>query len=149
MDTQSYKTLSAKKEEVDRQWYIIDAENEIVGRLSSRVAHMLRGKHKPSYTPHVDCGDYIVIVNAEKVRFTGQKMNDKQYLTYSGYPGGQKSTTPREMLDKDPRRILENAIKGMLPKTKLGRAMAKKLFVYVGTEHPHEAQKPQHVDLNN
>jgi large subunit ribosomal protein L13 len=149
VDTQSYKTLSAKKEEVDRKWYIIDAENEIVGRLSSRVAHMLRGKHKPSYTPHVDCGDYIIIVNAEKVRFTGQKMADKQYLRYSGYPGGQKSTTPRELLDKDPRRILENAITGMLPKTKLGRAMAKKLFVYAGTEHPHEAQMPESVDLNN
>lgn len=149
MDTQSYKTLAAKKEEVNHQWHLIDAENEIVGRLSSRVAHMLRGKHKPSYTPHVDCGDYIVIINAEKVRFTGQKMSDKQYLRYSGYPGGQKSTTPRELLDKDPRRILENAIKGMLPKTKLGRAMGKKLFVYVGSEHPHEAQKPQPVDLTN
>ncbi len=143
MNTLSYKTESAKKETVDRNWYVIDAEGEIVGRLCTKIATVLKGKHKPSYTPHVDCGDFIVVINADKVRFTGNKLADKQYQRYSGYPGGQKSTTAKEMMDKKPRFILENAVKGMLPKTKLGRAMIKKLFVYEGTEHPHEAQKPQ------
>ena len=148
MDTQSYKTLSAKKEEVERKWYIIDAENEVVGRLCSRIAHVLRGKHKPSFTPHVDCGDYVIVLNADKVRFTGQKMNKKEYLTFSGYPGGQKSATPRDLMVKHPGKVVENAVRGMLPKTKLGRAMFKKLFVYAGEEHPHEAQNPQPLEIN-
>jgi large subunit ribosomal protein L13 len=143
VDTLSYKTKSAKKEEVERKWFIIDAEGEVVGRLSSRIAHVLRGKHKASYTPHVDTGDYVIVINADKVRFTGQKMAQKTYLRHTGYPGGQRSTTPRDLLSKHPERILENAVRGMLPKNRLGRAMFKKLFVYVGTEHPHEAQKPE------
>ncbi len=143
MDTLSYKTRSAKKEEVDRKWYIIDAEGEVVGRLCSRIAHVLRGKHKPSYTPHVDCGDYIIVVNAAKIRFTGQKMDQKEYVRYTGYPGGQRTATPRDLLVKKPEAILENAVRGMLPKNRLGRRMFNKLFVYAGEEHPHAAQKPE------
>ncbi len=143
MNTLSYKTESAKKETVERNWYVIDAEGEVVGRLCTKIASVLRGKHKPSYTPHVDCGDFIIVVNADKARFTGNKMDDKAYVRYSGYPGGQKWTTVREMLEKKPRFIIENAVKGMLPKNKLGRAMVKKLFVYDGPDHEHEAQKPQ------
>lgn len=143
MNTLSYKTKSAKKEEVERQWYVIDAEGETVGRLCTRIATVLRGKHKPSFTPHVDTGDFVIVLNAEKVRFTGNKLNVKEYITYSGYPGGQKTRTAKEMLAKKPIGVVENAVKGMLPKTKLGRAMFKKLFVYEGTEHPHEAQKPE------
>ena len=143
MNTLSYKTKSQKKEDVVRKWYIIDAEGEIVGRLASKIAHVLRGKHKPDYTPHVDTGDYVIVINAEKVRFTGNKMKNKQYVSYTGYPGGQKIKTPREVLEKKPIFILENAVKGMLPKNKLGRKMFSKLFVYEGPEHKHQAQKPQ------
>ncbi len=143
MDTLSYRTKSAKSEEVERKWYILDAENLIVGRMSSKVATVLRGKHKPSYTPHVDTGDNVIIINADKARFTGAKWDDKVYLRYSGYPGGQKSITAKELNKKKPFAVLETAIKGMLPKNKLGRAMFKKLFVYAGAEHPHAAQKPE------
>ncbi len=143
MDTLSYRTKSAKKEEVERKWYVIDADGETVGRLCTRIASVLRGKHKPSYTPHVDTGDFVVVINADKVRFTGNKMDEKVYLTYSGYPGGQKSATAKEVMAKKPIAIVETAVKGMLPKNKLGRAMFKKLFVYEGTEHPHQAQKPE------
>ena len=143
MDTLSYKTQSAKKETIDRKWYIVDAEGEVVGRLCSKIASVLRGKHKPSYTPHVDTGDCVIVINADKVRFTGSKMAKKEYISYSGYPGGQKRRTAQEMLDKQPIRIIENAVKGMLPKNRLGRAMYKKLFVYEGSEHPHQAQKPE------
>lgn len=143
MDTLSYKTISAKKETVERKWYVIDADGETVGRLCTRIAAVLRGKHKPSYTPHVDCGDFVIVLNAEKIRFTGNKMDDKEYLTYSGYPGGQKSIAARDLMKKKPIAILEIAVKGMLPKTKLGRAMIKKLYVYEGSDHPHQAQKPE------
>lgn len=143
MDTLSYKTQSAKKETVERKWYIVDAEGEVVGRLCTKIASVLRGKHKPSYTPHVDTGDYVIVINAEKVRFTGSKWAQKEYITYSGYPGGQKRVTAEEKRDKKPRDIIEIAVKGMLPKNVLGRAMRKKLFVYEGAEHPHEAQKPE------
>lgn len=143
MDTLSYKTISANNQTVERKWYVVDAEGETVGRLCSKIAHVLRGKHKPSYTPHVDCGDNVIVINAEKIRFTGAKMAQKEYITFSGYPGGQKRITAEKLLDKKPRKIVENAVKGMLPKTKLGRAMFKKLYVYEGTEHPHEAQKPE------
>jgi len=139
----SYKTKSLRKEDAEHNWFVVDAEGETVGRLSSRIAHVLRGKHKACYTPHVDCGDNVIVLNADKVRFTGKKMDDKVYLSYTGYPGGQKSITPKEILAKHPERIIEKAVKGMLPKTKLGRAMYKKLFVYTGTEHPHQAQKPE------
>ncbi|MBK7409607.1 MAG: 50S ribosomal protein L13 [Saprospirales bacterium] len=143
MDTLSYKTLSAKNDEVVRKWYIIDADGEIVGRVCSRIAHVLRGKHKPSFTSHVDCGDHVIVINADKIRFTGRKIDQKEYLRYSGYPGGQKSTTPRMLLAKKPHAIVENAVRGMLPKNTLGRQMFRKLHVYAGTEHPHEAQKPE------
>lgn len=142
MDTLSYKTKSANKATVDRKWYVVDADGEIVGRLASRIAHVLRGKHKPSYTPHVDCGDCVVVINAEKVRFTGNKVNAKEYLRHTGYPGGQRKATPADLLDKKPHAVIENAVRGMLPKNRLGRQMFKKLFVYAGEEHPHAAQQP-------
>ncbi len=143
MNTQSYKTISAKKEDVQRKWYIIDGEGEVVGRIASRIASVLRGKHKADFTPHVNTGDFIIVVNADKVRFTGNKWDNKEYITYSGYPGGQKRKTANELWDNKPLAILENAVKGMLPKNKLGRAMVKKLFLYEGSEHPHVAQKPE------
>lgn len=149
MDTLSYKTQSAKKEEVDHQWYLVDATNQTVGRLCSQLAHILRGKHKPSYTPHVDCGDNIIVINAEKVRFTGNKWAQKEYLRHTGYPGGQRRTTAGEMRAKKPTAIIEKGVRGMLPRTKLGRAMIKKLFVYEGAEHPHEAQKPETLEFTN
>lgn len=148
MNTQSYKTKSAKKEEVQRKWHIIDADGEIVGRMCTTVANLLRGKHKPSYTPHVDTGDFVIIVNAEKVRFTGEKWDKKEYQRYSGYPGGQKSRTAKEALEKKPHFIVENAVRGMLPKNRLGRQMFKKMFVYAGGEHPHAAQKPEPLKLS-
>ncbi|MEE9439372.1 MAG: 50S ribosomal protein L13 [Saprospiraceae bacterium] len=143
MDTLSYKTVSANAQTVDQKWYVIDAEGEIVGRIATRIATVLRGKHKPSYTPHVDTGDYVIVLNADKIRFTGNKMADKVYLRYSGYPGGQKATTAQELMDKKPFEVLEKAVRGMLPKNKLGRAMIKKLFLYEGSEHPHVAQQPE------
>jgi large subunit ribosomal protein L13 len=145
VDTLSYKTQSAKKETVERKWFVIDGTNQTVGRLASEIARILRGKHKPSYTPHVDCGDYVIIVNAEKVRFTGSKWNDKLYITHSGYLGGQKRKTAKQILEAKPRHIMEKAVKGMLPKNRLGRAMYKKLYVYEGEGHPHEAQKPEEL----
>jgi len=145
VDTLSYKTKSAKNSEVDRQWHVIDVEGEVLGRVCSKIASVLRGKHKPSYTPHVDTGDYVIVLNADKIRLTGAKMEDKEYLSYSGYPGGQKSINPKRLMVKKPTAVVEKAIKGMLPKTKLGRAMFKKLFVYAGPEHPHGAQKPQEL----
>jgi large subunit ribosomal protein L13 len=143
VDTLSYKTISANSATATHKWYVIDAEGEIVGRLATRIATVLRGKHKPEYTPHVDTGDYIIVVNADKVRFTGDKLDAKEYQSYSGYPGGQKRRTAKEMLAKRPNMVLELAVKGMLPKNKLGRAMIKKLFLYQGATHPHTAQKPE------
>ncbi len=139
----SYRTVSVRKEDVQRKWYVIDAEGETVGRMSTQIATILRGKNKPSFTPHTDTGDYIIVINADKVRFTGDKMNQKVYLTYSLHPGGQKSVFAKDLMVKKPIKIVEEAVKGMLPKTKLGRAMFKKLFVYAGAEHPHSAQKPE------
>ena len=147
MNTLSYKTKSAKKETIERKWYVIDAEGVVVGRLCTQVATMLRGKHKACYTPHVDCGDNIIIINADKVRFTGAKWDQKEYISYSGYPGGQKRITAKEVMAKKPTFVLENAVRGMLPKNKLGRAMIKKLSVYTGTEHGHEAQKPELLEI--
>ena len=143
MDTLSYKTQSQKKEEVEHKWYVVDAEGETVGRICSRIAHVLRGKHKPSYTPHVDCGDYVIVINAEKIRFTGQKVDQKEYIRHTGYPGGQRKKKAKELLADRPERVVEIAVKGMLPKNRLGRAMYKKLFVYAGAEHPHAAQSPE------
>ena len=148
MDALSYKTLSAKKQEVQRQWYVIDATDQVLGRLASKVAKILRGKYKPIYTPHVDTGDHVIIINAEKIRLTGKKWTDKTYVRYSGYPGGQRIQTAKEILQKHPERLIEMAVKGMLPKNRLGRQMFKKLHVYVGPEHPHQAQKPQPLNLN-
>ena len=143
MDTLSYKTKSVSKDEVVRTWYVVDAEGEVVGRIASKIASVLRGKHKPSYTPHADTGDFVVVINAEKIKFTGSKMDQKEYLRFSGYPGGLKRRTASEMLEKKPIAIIEKAVRGMLPKNKLGRAMFKKLFVYEGGDHPHTAQKPE------
>ncbi len=147
MNTLSYKTKSTRKEDVERDWYIVDATNVPLGRLCTKIANVLRGKHKPSYTPHIDDGDNIIVINAEKVRLTGNKWNDKEYLRYSGYPGGLKSRTAAEQLEKKPFFIVENAVRGMLPKNRLGRQMFKKLFVYVGGDHPHAAQKPKEFNF--
>jgi large subunit ribosomal protein L13 len=144
----SYKTKFANKETHKAEWYIVDATDMTVGRMSTRLASVLRGKHKPTYTPHADAGDYVIVINAEKVVFTGDKLNQKVYLDFSGYPGGQKQTTAKVMMNKHPERIIERAVKGMLPKNKLGRAMYRKLFVYTGTAHPHEAQKPAALKIN-
>lgn len=147
MDTQSFKTISTKAEDVERAWHVVDAQDQVVGRLASRVATVLRGKHKPTYTPHVDTGDHVIVVNAELARFTGRKETDKQYRRYSGYPGGVYVDSPAEVRAKRPEFIIRNAIKGMLPKGPLGRKMLKKLKVYAGSEHPHEAQQPTPLDV--
>lgn len=147
MDNLSYKTISANKNTVEKEWIIIDADSQILGRMASQIAKMLMGKHKPQYTPHVDCGDNIIVINAEKIKLTGKKMTDKIYLRHTGYPGGQRSTTPKEMLAKHPERVVENAVKGMLPKNKLGRKLYKNLHVYVGSAHKHEAQQPKEINL--
>jgi len=148
VDTLSYKTVSANKATVTKEWVIIDAADQILGRLSSRVALILRGKNKPSYTPHVDCGDNVIIINADKVRLTGKKMTDKQYVSHTGYPGGQRFTTPKELMLRKPLAVVEHAVKGMLPKNRLGAELFRNLFVYTGPEHPHEAQQPKVIHLN-
>ncbi len=145
MDALSYKTISANAQTVDKKWVLVDAEEQVVGRLSSEVARILRGKHKVDFTPHVDCGDNVIIINAEKIRFTGKKMDDKEYVRYTGYPGGQRFANPTQWLKKNPALILENSIRGMLPKNRLGRELFRNLHVYVGTEHPHSAQKPKEI----
>ena len=141
------KTISVKPESVKRDWYVIDAEGETLGRMATEIAVRLRGKHKPEYTPHVDTGDYIVVVNAEKVQVTGNKAKDKIYHRHTGYPGGLKSISFEKLIDKAPERVVQNAVKGMLPKGPLGRAMFKKMKVYAGAEHPHNAQQPQQLTL--
>ncbi|MFW5955424.1 MAG: 50S ribosomal protein L13 [Rhodothermales bacterium] len=147
MDVNSFKTYSARPADVDRQWHIVDAENQVVGRLATRIASILRGKHKPQFTPHIDTGDYVVVINADKVRFTGQKEQKKEYFRHSGYPGGVSVRTPEKMRDAKPTFLLENAVKGMLPKGTLGRQMIKKLKIYAGSEHPHEAQQPKPLEI--
>jgi len=141
------KTYMAKAQDIERKWYLVDATDIVLGRLSTEVASILRGKHKPTFTPHVDCGDYVIIVNAEKVAFTGKKLDEKIYFRHSGYPGGLKSRTAKVMLELQPEKVLEKAIRGMLPKNRLGEQMYRKLFVYAGPEHPHQAQKPEVLDL--
>jgi large subunit ribosomal protein L13 len=136
-----------KKEDVVRNWYVIDAEGISLGRLAAKVSNVLQGKHKPTYTPHVDCGDNVIVVNAEKVNLTGNKLNDKMYYNHSGYTGGLRERTAKEMIEKYPVEMIERAVKGMLPKTRLGRQMYKKLFVYAGNEHPHTAQKPEVMEV--
>jgi large subunit ribosomal protein L13 len=145
VDTLSYKTISANTATVEKAWVVVDAENQIVGRLTSEIAKILRGKHKASFTPHVDCGDNVIVINAEKVRFTGKKMNNKVYTRHTGYPGGQRFATPREVLAKNPRGVVEAAVKGMLPKNKIGSELFRNLYVYAGTEHPHQAQQPKEI----
>ena len=141
------KTVSAKKESVSREWYVVDATDKTLGRLSTAIANRLRGKHKPEYTPHVDTGDYIVVVNAEKVRVTGNKTTDKTYHHHTGYPGGIKSITFEKLIDKAPEQVIEKAVKGMMPKNKLSRSMMNKLKIYAGSVHPHSAQQPMPLEI--
>jgi len=148
VDTLSYKTVSANKATVQKEWFVVDATDQILGRLASKVAKILRGKNKPDYTPHVDCGDNVIIINAEKVSLTGNKINDKVYVRHSGYPGGQRIQNPSEILAKYPERLIEKAVKGMLPKNRLGRKLFTNLKVYVGPEHNQEAQQPKVIDLS-
>lgn len=145
MNTLSYRTESISADKAERKWYVVDAENQVTGRMCAQIASILRGKNKPSYTPNADTGDYVIVINADKVRFTGSKWSQKEYKDYSLHPGGLRVMTADEMLAKFPERIVERAVKGMLPKTKLGRAMIKKMFVYAGAEHPHAAQKPEAI----
>jgi len=136
------RTLSAKKQEVEKNWFLMDADGRVLGRLATQVAAILRGKHKTMFTPHVDTGDHVIVINAEKIRLTGEKLEKKMYHYHTGYPGGLKSTTAGRLISEHPERLIQKAVKGMLPKTKLGNAMYKKLWVYTGGNHPHEAQKP-------
>jgi large subunit ribosomal protein L13 len=149
VDTLSYKTVSANTATVQKSWVLVDAEGQTLGRLASKVANILRGKHKPYFTPHVDCGDNVIVINAEKVVLTGKKMTDKQYVRHSGYPGGQIVQTPADILKKYPERLIEKAVKGMLPKNRLGSALYTNLKVVVGPNHKYEAQKPTVIDLNS
>lgn len=149
MDAVSYKTISANEKIVKKEWVVVDAQEMVVGRLATQVARILKGKNKPYYTPHFDCGDNVIIINAEKVKFTGKKWTDKQYVHHTTYPGGQRFATPREVMRKDPRRILEHAIKGMLPKNRLGAQLFRNLRVYVGPNHPHEAQQPKVINIKD
>ncbi len=149
MDTLSYKTISANKKTVDKQWLLVNAEGQILGRLASKVAKLLRGKHKPNFTPHVDCGDNVIVINAEKVQLTGKKWENKTYLRYTGYPGGQRSRTAQELLAKKPASLMEKAVKGMLPKNRLGAELFRNLRVYIGPEHDQEAQKPTEINVND
>lgn len=148
MDTLSYKTVSANKATVTKEWVLVDAENEILGRLASKVAFMIRGKHKPNYTPHVDCGDNVIVINADKIRLTGQKWTQREHFRHTGYPGGQRIETPKAIFDKSPEKLIQKAVRGMLPKNKLGNALFNNLHVFTGSEHNHEAQKPKEVKLD-
>ena len=148
MDTLSYKTVSANKNTVNKEWVVVDAEGQTLGRMSTIVAKLLRGKYKPNYTPHVDCGDNVVVINASKINLTGKKWDAKSYIRHTGYPGGQRSLTAKELYSKDPARLVENAVKGMLPKNKLGSAIYRNLKVYAGAERGQEAQKPKAININ-
>ena len=149
MNTLSYKTISANKETVNKEWLLVDAEGEVLGRLATKVAMMLRGKYKPEFTPHVDCGDNVVIINADKIKLTGSKWTDKKYISHSGYPGGQKIINAEDLMAKKPAAMVEKAVKGMLPKNRLGSQLFRNLFVYEGAEHKQEAQKPKKINLND
>jgi len=141
------KTYTARAEDMEREWFLVNAEGKTLGRLAAKIARVLRGKHKPIYTPHLDCGDYVIVVNAEKVRVTGRKLDQKMYYRHSGYPGGLRTIGLRDQLQKHPERVLQAAVKGMLPKNQLGRKMLKKLKVYAGDSHPHQAQQPKSLEL--
>ena len=145
MNTLSYKTVSANKKTVNKQWVVVDAEGEILGRLSSKIAMIIRGKNKPEFTPNVDCGDNVIVINADKVKLTGNKFSEKTYVSYTGYPGGQRFISPKELMAKHPTRVIEKAVRGMLPKNRLGRALFGNLHVYAGAEHPHAAQNPKAI----
>ena len=147
MNTLSYRTVSANNATVQKEWFVVDATNQVLGRLSSQIASILRGKHKIYFTPHVDCGDNIIVINAEKVRLTGKKWTDKEYIRHTGYPGGQRISSPAEVALKGPGRIIEMAVKRMLPRNRLGNVMFRNLHVYAGTEHPHAAQQPKELKL--
>ena len=147
MDTLSYKTTSANKATAEKNWVIVDADSKVLGRLASEVAKVIRGKHKPNYTPHVDCGDNVIVLNADKVKLTGKKWTDKIYVSHTGYPGGQKKTTPNQLKAKSSTLLVERAVRGMLPKSILGRDLFRNLYVYEGAEHPHEAQQPKLIKL--
>ena len=147
MDTLSYKTVSANKETADKQWVLVNAEDLVLGRLASQVAYILRGKHKANFTPHADCGDYVVVINADKIRLTGKKWTDREHFKHTGYPGGQKRISPRELFKRDQTSLVRQAIKGMLPKNKLGNILYSNLHVYSGTDHKHEAQQPKEVKI--
>ncbi|HSI77057.1 MAG TPA: 50S ribosomal protein L13 [Lunatimonas sp.] len=147
MDTLSYKTISANKATVQKDWVIVDAQSQVLGRFASEVAKILRGKHKPNFTPHVDCGDNVIVVNAGKVRLTGKKWDDKVYVRHTGYPGGQRIATPKILMQKSEITLVEKAVRGMLPKNRLGRKLYTNLYVYAGPEHPHSAQQPKEVTL--
>lgn len=148
MDSLSYKTTSLNAATVQKEWVIIDAADEVLGRLASQVAKILRGKNKPGFTPHVDCGDNVIVINADKVKLTGKKMTDKVYVRHTGYPGGQRFATPADYLKKKPEFVIEKAVKGMLPRTRLGAAQLRNLKVYAGAEHPHAGQNPKQIKLN-
>jgi len=149
VDTLSYKTVSANAATVDKNWVIVDAQNETLGRLASKVAFLIRGKHKANFTPHVDCGDNVVVINAAKIKLTGNKWDEKKYISYSGYPGGQKVATAAEVMAKNPIKMVEKSIKGMLPKNKLGSALFRNLYVYEGAEHQQEAQQPKEIKVSD
>ena len=149
MNTLSYKTVSANKDTVTKEWVLVDADGQTLGRMASKVAMLIRGKYKPNYTPHVDCGDNVVIINADKIVLTGNKWTDKTYIRHTGYPGGQRSLTAEELFAKSPVRVVEKAVKGMLPKNKLGSALFRNLYVYEGGEHKHGAQNPKTINLND
>ncbi len=148
MDTLSYKTVSANDATVDKKWVVVDAEGQSLGRLASKVAKLLRGKHKTSFTPHVDCGDNVIVLNASKVQLTGKKWDDKEYISHTGYPGGQKRISSAQLFSKSPIRLIEASVKGMLPKNRLGRDMFRNLYVYEGGAHKHEAQQPTTININ-
>ena len=148
MDTLSYKTISANKATVNKEWVVVDASGQSLGRISSKVAKLLRGKYKPNFTPHVDCGDNVIIINADKVVLTGNKWTNRIYYSYTGYPGGQRETTPEELFKKGSDRLFRKAVKGMLPKNRLGAHIISNLYVYDGTNHKHEAQQPRFIDIN-
>ena len=149
MDTLSYKTISANVATVNKEWVVVDASGQHLGRFASKVAKLLRGKHKPNFTPHVDCGDNVIIINADKIVLTGNKWSDRIYLSYTGYPGGQRETTPAQLMEKSSDRLFRKVIKGMLPKNKLGAKILKNVYIYDGSEHKHEAQQPKTIDINS
>lgn len=149
MDTLSYKTISANKATVQKEWVVVDATDQVLGRLATKVAKLLRGKYKPNFTPNVDCGDNVIIINAEKVKMTGNKWDDRVYVSYTGYPGGQRKISPAKLMAKDVTRLYRKVLKGMLPKSRLGEAIIGNLYVYAGGEHPHEAQSPKVIDINS